>query len=88
MCVDVSQESLRSLIDLILQHEGPLLQPETINPVSPTTHASSNREVGAGVPGDVVASELEGLVVLSAVNVLTNQIFQLLRGATPAQVRN
>lgn len=35
----------------------------------------------------VEASELDAAIMLSAVNVLTNQIFQLLRGSTPAAVR-
>lgn len=85
MCVDVSKETLHSLVALILQHKSVLLQQD----VRATAGGLSAREHAAGESGAgaIKASAFDETVLLSAVNVLTVQMFQLLRGATPAAVR-
>lgn len=103
MCVDVCKETLHSLISLILRHEPVLLQqsPEAQQSQSasssvgsgaaPGTDRQSGGEPAAamvgGFGGGVGQAELDSAVVLSAVNILTNHMFQLLRGSTPAAVR-
>ena len=97
MCVDVSRETLDNLVTLILRHESVLLQQQQQPGVS-SQHvtsevAASSSARGRGgqtvtkeVDGGVGQVELDAAVVLSAVNILTNQMFQLLRGSTPAAV--
>lgn len=87
MCVDVSQGAIDSLVTLILQHEFVLLWPDslTLDPLS--TAPSSKGSNGHDGHGALEVQEIAEAVVLSALNILTNQLFQLLRGATPAQVR-
>lgn len=103
MCVDVSKETFQSLIDLVLQHEPVLLQqsPEvTLQTASSSTGVGGmgSRTAGqegeesrvwgvGGFDGGVGEPELDAAVALSAVNILTNQMFQLIRGSTPAAVR-
>lgn len=86
MCVDVSKNAIHSLVTLILQHESVLLQPDLFsvhrNPSVPSSKDESGDNGGMGLQ----MLDIERAVVLSAVNILTNQIFQLLRGTTPAQV--
>lgn len=96
MCVDVSKETLDNLVTLILRHESVLLQQQpdvsSQHVASEVAASSSARERGGQtvtkeVDVDGVAqAELDAAVVLSAVNILTNQMFQLLRGSTPAAV--
>lgn len=87
MCVDTSRESLHSLITLILQHQSYLLQhPKPLSSNNASSQPAGHASVGKSSTGVVYAPELQGEVVLSAVNILTNQIYQLLRGATPFQV--
>lgn len=106
MCVDVSKETLHSLVELVLQHESVLLQqqqeptgvtlskavsPSTGAITAPTTARQGGGEsttAGAGgFNGDVRQPELDAAVMLSAINILTNHMFQLIRGSTPAVVR-
>ena len=99
MCVDVSKETLHGLVELVLQHESVLLQTKQRSQGAPSSTAAVGREgggesamVGAdGVDtsggGGVGQAELDAAVVLSAVNILTNHMFQLIRGSTPAVVR-
>lgn len=101
MCIDVSKETLHALIELVIQHKHVLLKLEA-EPLPSAALATDSAaassvareeanlgpESGTFSGGGVDASELEALVVLSAVNVLTNQMFQLLRGATPSAVRD
>jgi len=77
MCVDVSKETFHNLVALILQNESVLLQKQ------PTAAAAG----GAYEAGGVGQPELDATVVLSAINILTNHMFQLTRGSTPAVVR-
>lgn len=92
MCVDVSKETLDSLIALVLEHRSVLLQePKASRKESSATNdaeAVDLEAVASGEPCNYVEQrELDAVVVLSAVNMLTNQMFQLLRGSTPAAVR-
>ena len=92
MCVDVSKDTLDSLIALILEHKSVLLQqPEAWGKAKFATNAAETVDfdisASDGVCGSVEQRELDEVVVLSAVNLLTNQMFQLLRGSTPAAVR-
>lgn len=101
MCVDVSKETLHDLVELILQHRSVLVRQQPGKSPSASSAATSaastlcqgedlGTTMGGGARGGcgfVEACELDAAVALSAVNVLTNQIFQLLRGATPAAVR-
>lgn len=85
MCVDVSKETLHSLVALILRYKSVLVQQDvgaTASLSSAGEHDKERDEAGA-----IEASAFDETVVLSAVNVLTNQMFQLLRGATCAAVR-
>lgn len=86
MCVDVSKHTIHSLVTLILHHESVLLQPDSCSvhasPSAPSPMRAPGDEGGVGVP----MLDIKRAVVLSAVNILTNQIFQLLRGTAPAQV--
>lgn len=84
MCVDVSKGSLHSLVTLILQHESVLLQSESV-PIDRTRATPDARGRQGGLEGED-NSEIQRSLVLSAVNILTTQMFQLLRGATSAQV--
>lgn len=96
MCVDVSRETLDNLVTLILRHESVLLQQQqpgvSSQHVTSEVAASSSARGRGGqtvtkeVDGGVGQVELDAAVVLSAVNILTNQMFQLLRGSTPAAV--
>ncbi|CAM9550588.1 unnamed protein product, partial [Discosporangium mesarthrocarpum] len=70
MCVDVSKEALHSLINLILQHE----------------HLIKDKSTPGQVEGTLIQGEIDEVILLSTLNVLTTQVFQLLRGATAAQV--
>lgn len=96
MCVDVSKETLHGLVELVLQHESVLLQTRRQSPGAPPSKTAAGREGGGGsavvgvggVDGSGVGqAELDAAVVLSAVNILTNHMFQLIRGSTPAVVR-
>lgn len=102
MCVDVSKETLHSLIALILRHEPVLLQQSTERQsqsvsfsVGEGAKPGADRQRGEetvvamvdGLSCGVGQPELDSAVVLSAVNILTIQMFQLLRGSTPAAVR-
>lgn len=102
MCVDVSKETFHSLIELVLQHEPVLLQhspklPSQTASSLPSAVVGSRRAgqklwksaiVGVGgFDGGVGEPELDAAVALSAINILTNQMFQLIRGSTPAVVR-
>lgn len=86
MCVDVSKETLHSLVALILQYKSVLVQQD----IRATPGLSSVGEHGMakGEASAIEVSAFDETVVLSAVNVLTNQMFQLLRGATCATVRS
>lgn len=95
MCVDVSKETLDNLVTLILRHESVLLQQQpdasSHHLTSGAAASSSARERGGQavteeVDGGVGQAELDAAVLLSTVNILTNQMFQLLRGSTPAAV--
>eukprot|EP00752_Nemacystus_decipiens_P002251 g2132.t2 len=86
MCVDVSKETLHGLVELVLQHESLLLQTK-----QPQTSAGHERDGGSAIigaggvdGGGVGQAELDAAVVLSAVNILTNHMFQLIRGSSPA----
>lgn len=103
MCVDVSKETFHSLIDLVLQHEPVLLQQLPEVPSQTASSSTSVGGVGlrtadqegeeptvwgvGGFDGGVGEPELDAAVALSAVNILTNHMFQLIRGSTPAVVR-
>lgn len=92
MCVDVSKETLDSLIALVLKHRSVLLQePEASRKKSSAandTEAVDLKTLASGEPCHYVEQrELDAVVVLSALNMLTNQMFQLLRGSTRAAVR-
>lgn len=87
--MDVSRESLDSLVSLILQHESIL-----VGQSGPASGAAAPDGTVGGVPPDaqgaanhITPREMQAVVTLAAVNVLANQIYQLLRGATPFQVR-
>ncbi|CAM9143892.1 unnamed protein product [Scytosiphon promiscuus] len=99
MCVDVSKETLDSLVALILRYEPVLLQksseghsqnesPTVEERAAPDADRQRDEEtvvaMAGGFGGGVGQPELDTAVVLSAVNILTNQMFQLLRGSTPA----
>lgn len=102
MCVDVSKETFHSLIALVLQYEPVLLQQSPEVP-SQTASSSMSAVVGSrtagqeggesaivgvgGFGGGVGEPELDAAVALSVINILTNQMFQLIRGSTPAVVR-
>lgn len=85
MCVDVSKETLHSLVALILQYKSVLVQQDVGATAGLSGAGEHDKERGEA--GAIEASVLDETVVLSAVNVLTNQMFQLLRGATCAAVR-
>ena len=80
MCVDASKETIHSLVELLLKRKDVLLNQHG---VSSQAEGSERLESGR-----LDASELDAAVVLSAVNVLTCQVFQLLSGSTPAAVRH
>lgn len=92
MCVDVSKETLDSLIALILEHRSVLLQgPGASRKESSAANVAEAVDLEISASGGLCSSveqrDLDAVVVLSAVNMLTNQMFQLLRGSTPAAVR-
>lgn len=93
MCVDVSKETLDSLIALILEHRSVLLQgPESSRKSPSAANVAEAADLDISACGGLLCNsverrELDAVVVLSAVNLLTNQMFQLLRGSTPAAVR-
>lgn len=92
LCVDVSQESLQNLVTLILRHEHLMVQRFNTRSNSDALVEAGGQETksaeGHRVQNSVMQkSELQAGVVLSAVNILTNQVYQLLRGATPFQVQ-
>lgn len=82
MCVDVSRETMHSLIDLLLDHKEVLFK--QLNPQSQGT--SSLSSIGPD-PSGLDTDELDFSVVLSAVNVLTSQVYQLLSGSSLSSVR-
>lgn len=102
LCVDVSKETFQSLIELVLQHEPVFLQ-QSPEASSQAASSSTSAVVGSkiagqeggetavvgvgGSDGGVGELELDAAVALSAVNILTNQMFQLIRGSTSAVVR-
>lgn len=80
MCVDVSKDTMHSLIDLLLDHKKVLFK------LLKQQRQGSSPGVGPGT-SSLDADELDFSVVLSAVNVLTSQVYQLLSGASLSTVR-